>query len=70
MKSNQIKSHHIISYKTGMVIGVPNPSPGDTLPLQQAIEAALLSADREGVRGALVTPYVLAMVEKLTKGNQ
>ena len=53
-----------------MVIGVPNPSPGDTLPLQQAIEAALLSADREGVRGALVTPYVLAMVEKLTKGNQ
>ena len=53
-----------------MVIGVPNPSPGDTLPLQQAIEAALLSADREGVRGALVTPYVLAMVEKLTKGNR
>ena len=53
-----------------MVIGVPNPSPGDTQPLQEAIETALRSAEKEGVRGALVTPYVLAMVEKLTQGNQ
>ena len=47
---------------------MPNPCPGDSKALQDAIDLALQSADKEGVRGSSITPYILAMVEKLTKG--
>ena len=65
------KSHttqHTTPHHTGIVVGVPNPCPGDSEALQDAIDLALQSADKEGVRGSSITPYILAMVEKLTKG--
>jgi hypothetical protein len=57
-----------LQLKNGIVIGVTNPAPGEGKKIQNAIDEALLRARLEGIKGALVTPFVLAMVEKLTKG--
>lgn len=52
----------------GIVVGVPNPSPGDET-IQDAIESALQEASILGIKGAKITPFVLAAVEKITKGT-
>lgn len=52
-----------------MLVGVPNPSPGNTIHIENAIQQALQEADRDGVRGNAVTPYVLARVKDLTGGQ-
>ena len=55
----------------GMVVGCPIPEayamqPG---PLEAATEEALLLAKRAGVRGSATTPYLLAHVAKVTRGE-
>lgn len=49
-------------------MGVPNPSPGDET-IQDAIETALQEVSILGIKGAKITPFVLAAVEKITKGT-
>jgi pseudouridylate synthase / pseudouridine kinase len=53
----------------GMLVGVPNPSPGDTLHIEEAIQQALIEAHADGIHGNTVTPYVLARVKELTGGR-
>jgi pseudouridylate synthase / pseudouridine kinase len=53
----------------GMLVGVPNPHPGDTLHIEEAIQQALASATGDGIYGNAVTPYVLARVKELTGGR-
>ena len=53
----------------GIVVGVPNPSPADAAAVAVAIDAALALAEQEGIRGARITPYLLAAVERLTGGR-
>lgn len=55
--------------RQGMLVAVPNPSPADTVAIEEAIHTALADAERDGIEGAAVTPYILARVEKLTKGK-
>lgn len=55
----------------GLVVGCPIPEayamqPG---PLEAATEEALLLARREGIRGSATTPYLLAHVAKVTRGE-
>ncbi|HLL80111.1 MAG TPA: pseudouridine-5'-phosphate glycosidase [Ktedonobacteraceae bacterium] len=55
----------------GLVVGCPIPEayamqPG---PLEAATEEALLLAKREGIRGSATTPYLLAHVAKVTRGE-
>jgi len=55
----------------GVLIGVPLPE-SVAMPreeLEQAIEQALASASRDGIKGKAVTPYLLAEVSKITEGR-
>ena len=55
----------------GVLIGVPL-SESVAMPreeLEQAIEQALASASRDGIKGKAVTPYLLAEVSKITEGR-
>jgi pseudouridylate synthase len=56
---------------TGVLVGVPPPL-GQTLAsdrVEQALAAALAEADRHGLRGPAVTPFLLAAVGEATGGE-
>lgn len=53
----------------GMLVAVPNPQPGNTIHIENAIQQALSEASRDGIHGNAVTPYVLARVKELTHGQ-
>lgn len=60
-----------IGYKGGMLITNPIPEeyamPRDTI--NKAIEQALSDAEKDGIKGKEVTPYLLARVVELTGGD-
>ena len=57
-------------FESGMVCAVPNPAPyDDAAGLERCILQALSQADSEGVKGAAITPYILAAIEKMTGGD-
>lgn len=60
-----------IAYKGGMLITNPIPEeyamPKDTI--NKAIEQALSDANKDGIKGKEVTPYLLARVVELTGGD-
>lgn len=58
-----------LALRHGMIVAVPNPCPGDTKYLQQAIDDALAAAAVQGIKGPAITPFVLDKVEKLTGGK-
>jgi pseudouridine-5'-phosphate glycosidase len=54
------------------ILVVQPPPAAQALPrsdVERAVEGALASAEREGVRGGAVTPFVLAAVERATNGG-
>ena len=55
----------------GVLIANPIPSENQLDPavMAQASEEALTAADRQGVRGKAITPYLLATIEKITGGR-
>lgn len=55
----------------GAVIANPVPAEHQLDPdtMHRAIEAALAAAEREGLRGKAITPYLLAAIEKITGGR-
>ncbi len=59
-----------LGLKGGVVIANPIPEryQMDHLGIDQAIQQAQEEADAKGIRGKAVTPYLLARIEKLTKG--
>ena len=56
---------------SGMVFGVPIPqeSAADGEVVEEAIQQALHEADKAGVTGSKITPFVLSHVNKLTQGK-
>eukprot|EP01033_Poteriospumella_lacustris_P010636 gene10636-7568_t len=54
--------------QVGAVLAVPNPQPADGAAVSAAIAAALAEADRRGVRGNAITPFLLERIEQLTGG--
>lgn len=53
----------------GMLVAVPNPDPGQTAAIQDAINIAIQEAISQKIEGALVTPFVLRRVNDLTGGD-
>lgn len=58
-----------MSLNSGMIVAVPNPSPGESVEIQASIDSSLASAQKLGIHGSKITPYILAEVERLTKGK-
>ena len=60
-----------LGFESGVLLAVPPPE-GLALPaheMESVIEQALLAAEREGIRGKAITPFVLARVSELTAGR-
>jgi pseudouridine-5'-phosphate glycosidase len=53
----------------GMVFAVPNPSPINSEQVEAATEQALQEADKAGISGRDITPFLLKRVNELTGGN-
>ncbi len=60
-----------LGFESGVLLAVPPPE-ALALPaheMESVIEQALLAAEREGIRGKAITPFVLARVSELTAGR-
>lgn len=66
-----LKTKWDLGLKGGMVIGNPIPKEFemDCAAINQAIETALQQAQKEGVQGKAITPYLLAKIAELTQGQ-
>lgn len=66
-----LKAHWELGMKSGALIANPAPVDHQLDPdaMQSAIEEALADADRKGIKGKAITPFLLAAVEKLTGGK-
>ncbi|MFW5913892.1 MAG: pseudouridine-5'-phosphate glycosidase [Bacillota bacterium] len=66
-----VQKKRALKLKGGMVIAnpVPKESEVDKETIDSAINQALLNAKEEGVKGKGMTPYLLASIEKITKGK-
>ena len=59
-----------LGLQQGIVLAVSTPTPmADPVKLKTCIDEALISAVKEGVTGARITPYLLAAVTRLTGGK-
>jgi pseudouridine-5'-phosphate glycosidase len=66
-----VRTHLALGLGTGVLIANPIPA-ADELPpetCERALETALADAEREGVRGRRVTPFVLERVRALSDGE-
>jgi pseudouridine-5'-phosphate glycosidase len=66
-----VRTHFELGLGTGVLIANPIPVP-DELPAEtygRALEAALSDAERQGVRGRQVTPFLLERVRVLSEGE-
>jgi pseudouridine-5'-phosphate glycosidase len=69
--ANLIRARRELGLDNGILITVPVPVE-DEIPadeIEQAIARATAQAETEGVRGAALTPFVLARVAELTAGR-
>ncbi|MEZ4891494.1 MAG: pseudouridine-5'-phosphate glycosidase [Saprospiraceae bacterium] len=48
---------------------VPEAHQMDAAQIEKTIEAAIVEADKEGIKGKAITPYLLAKIEKLSGGK-
>ncbi len=65
------RAHWGLGMESGVLVGVPPPK-GAALPhddVEEAIRGALESAEREGVRGKAITPYLLERLARMTEGR-
>jgi pseudouridine-5'-phosphate glycosidase len=60
-----------LGFESGMLLTVPPPEDLALSPheMEAAVEQALLVAEKKGVRGKAITPFVLARVSELTAGR-
>jgi pseudouridine-5'-phosphate glycosidase len=65
------RSHWSVGNGQSVLVVQPPPSdcamPGDEM--QEVIDAALVEAERKGIEGPMTTPFLLAAVSRLTKGQ-
>jgi pseudouridine-5'-phosphate glycosidase len=69
--ASALRTHFALGLGTGVLVANPIP-PSDELPAEtyeRAIETALSDADRQGVRGRSVTPFLLERLRALSKGE-
>lgn len=66
-----ILGNDILKLKNGIIFAVPVPSDKEANQenIQSAITQALKEADDKGVKGALITPFLLKRVNELTGGE-
>jgi pseudouridine-5'-phosphate glycosidase len=66
-----LKAKWDMGLNSGVVIANPVPEQHQLDPqvMQNAIDSALEAAERQGVRGKAITPFLLAAIERLTKGK-
>jgi pseudouridine-5'-phosphate glycosidase len=66
-----IAAQRALDLETGMLLAVPPPAEAalDAAEVDAAIAIALASAEREGIRGKAVTPYLLREVRERTGGR-
>eukprot|EP01121_Diplochlamys_sp_Union-15-3_P022791 TRINITY_DN9807_c0_g1_i1.p1 TRINITY_DN9807_c0_g1~~TRINITY_DN9807_c0_g1_i1.p1 ORF type:complete len:174 (-),score=34.67 TRINITY_DN9807_c0_g1_i1:83-604(-) len=66
-----IYSNIQLKVKTGIVIGVPikESDAADGEAVEQSIQEALDAANKKGITGKDLTPFLLAYINKLTKGK-
>jgi pseudouridine-5'-phosphate glycosidase len=65
------RAHWSLGMESAVLVGVPPPKDA-ALPRQDVegeIEAAVKSAEREGVRGKALTPYLLRHLAEATRGS-
>lgn len=66
-----IHQSYLIGLNSGMLIGVPVPEQfamDDTI-IRKSIDGALAEANKAGIKGKDVTPFILAAVSKITAGK-
>jgi len=66
-----VRAHRALGLGTGVLVANPIPE-GDELPAElyeRALAAALAAAEREGVRGRAVTPFLLERMRAVTGGE-
>ncbi|KAJ3125774.1 hypothetical protein HK098_008234 [Nowakowskiella sp. JEL0407] len=57
-----------LDLKSGIVVGVPIPG-GGVEGVDTAIKKAIKEAEKNGIKGKDITPYLLSKVSKITKGK-
>eukprot|EP01038_Epipyxis_sp_PR26KG_P005421 gene5421-7510_t len=69
--ANMMYVNQLLNISSGMVIGVPNPSPyqNDEKNIDDIINEALTSIKVERITGADVTPYLLSKIQLMTNGK-
>lgn len=67
--AQMMKHNEALHISSGVVVAVPNPNPADETLIHSAISSALLEAERQGIRGAAITPFLLSRIEKMTGGK-
>jgi pseudouridine-5'-phosphate glycosidase len=66
-----IATHHALATGSGVLVANPIPE-ADAMPLElytRALDGALAAAERDGIRGRGVTPYLLDSMRRLTGGE-
>ena len=69
--ASAVRTHYALGLGTGVLIANPIPV-ADELPAEtygRALETALVDAEREGVRGRRVTPFLLERLRSLSGGE-
>lgn len=66
-----IRANKAIELKSGMLFAVPIPEDYamEEEEMEKVIEDALLAADKSGIEGKELTPYILEKVTAATKGR-
>jgi pseudouridine-5'-phosphate glycosidase len=66
-----VQAHWAVGNQGGVLVTHPIPEDDalDPVELESLIDAALAAAEREGVRGAAITPYLLRSVDTATGGR-
>lgn len=61
-------NHNIMKIQAGIVVAVPNPQPAEANIIDHAITEALIEAEKQGIKGSAITPFLLSRIERLTGG--
>lgn len=67
--AQMIVNNEQMRISSGIVVAVPNPQPADEILINNAIAEALHEADKQGIKGAAITPFLLGKIERITEGK-
>jgi pseudouridine-5'-phosphate glycosidase/pseudouridine kinase len=67
--AQMIVNNEEMKISSGIVVAVPNPQPADETMINDAISEALQEAEKNGIKGAAITPFLLGKIERITGGK-